>query len=123
MLAGVCVCVAGAPCADRAALAAFSAACRYCEQNPNKDFASCSVAQELTNEEIDAAEAADADGDDGEDDDSSGSEVRGACVAALSTAPGCIDLGPALHARHAGGRARTAGDAARPRPTRLRRAE
>jgi hypothetical protein len=28
-------------------------ACRYCELNPNAQFASCSVPQELTNEEID----------------------------------------------------------------------
>lgn len=28
-------------------------ACRYCELNPNTQFASCSVPQELTNEEID----------------------------------------------------------------------
>jgi len=31
---------------------------RTCEHNPNKAFASCSVPQELTNEEIDALEAA-----------------------------------------------------------------
>ncbi|PNH08632.1 Histone-lysine N-methyltransferase ASHH2 [Tetrabaena socialis] len=30
---------------------------RYCEHNPNKAFASCSVPQELTNEEIDAADS------------------------------------------------------------------
>ena len=27
--------------------------CRFCENNPNRAFASCSVPQELTNEEID----------------------------------------------------------------------
>ena len=42
--------------------------CRYCEHNPNKDFASCSVPQELTNEEIDA-------GADAEDGDSDSSDV------------------------------------------------
>lgn len=36
---------------------------RYCEHNPNKAFASCSVAQELTNEEIDAESDSDGAGE------------------------------------------------------------
>lgn len=31
--------------------------CRYCELNPIKAFASCSVPQELTNEEIDQGDS------------------------------------------------------------------
>ena len=34
----------------------FLLPCRYCDANPNKAFASCSVPQELTNEEIDEAD-------------------------------------------------------------------
>lgn len=72
-------------------LSLWFAAClrtnRYCEHNPNKDYASCDVPQELTNEEIDAAGAEDDAASSGED----VSAGRGSCGHVFLCASGVVE--------------------------------